>query len=74
MMLLPFKRSQKIVINELSLGAVDKRFIDKFDGRGWKGDVKGICSIVRNSRPSDGELKIIARKQLFQSVKGYINK
>jgi hypothetical protein len=40
MMLLPFKRSQKIVINEVSLGAVDKRSIDKFDGRGWKGNVK----------------------------------
>jgi hypothetical protein len=49
-MLLPFKRSQKIFIHELLLGAVDKTLIDKFDGRGWIREVKEYlldCSKIK---------------------------
>jgi hypothetical protein len=74
MMLLPFKRSQKIVINEPSLGAVDKMFIDKFDGRDWIGDVKEYLLDCSKLKAIGWRAENNSKKAVIWSVKGYINK
>ena len=73
-MLLPFKRSQKIVNNELSLSAVDKRFIDKFDGRGWKGDVKEYLLDCSKLKTIGWRAENNSKNAVTRSVKEYINK
>jgi len=40
----------EILIRQLGFSKVDKRFIDKFEGRGWNGNVKEYlldCSIPK---------------------------
>jgi hypothetical protein len=72
-MLLPFEIAE-IVINELSLGAVDKRFIDKFDGRGWKGDVMEYLLDCSKLKGIGWRAENNSKNAVIRSVKEYINK
>jgi UDP-glucose 4-epimerase len=64
----------EIVINELSIGAVDKRFIDKFDGRGWKGDVKEYLLDCSKLKAIGWRAENNSKNAVTRSVKEYINK
>jgi hypothetical protein len=64
----------EIVINELSLNAADKRFIEKFDGRGWKGDVKEYLLDCSKIKTIGWRAENNSMNAVILTVKGYINK
>jgi UDP-glucose 4-epimerase len=64
----------EIVINELSLSKVDKRFINKFDGRGWNGDVKEYLLECSKLKAIGWRAENNSRNAVIRCVKEYLNK
>lgn len=64
----------EIVINELSLDPVDKRFIDKFDGGGWNGDVREFLLDCSKLKSIGWTAELNSKNAVTRSVREYVNK
>jgi UDP-glucose 4-epimerase len=64
----------EIVINELSLNSVDRRLIDKFDGRGWSGDVREYLLDSSKLKAIGWTAELNSKEAVTRSVREYINK
>lgn len=64
----------KIIIDELSLNSVEERFIDRFDGRGWKGDVKEYLLNSSKLKSIGWKAELSSKDAVIKSVRAYLNK
>jgi UDP-glucose 4-epimerase len=64
----------EIIINELSLRTVDRRFIDIFDGRGWNGDIREYLLDCSKLKAIGWSAKFNSRNAVVRTVREYLNK
>ena len=64
----------EIVINELSLNSVDKRFVNKFDGRGWNGDIMEYLLDCSKLKSIGWKPKFQSKDAVIKSVREYLRK
>lgn len=61
-----------IIINELSLNSVEKRFMDRFGGRGWNGDVKEYSLDCSKLKSTGWRAELGSKDAVVRSVRQYL--
>ncbi len=63
-----------IIIHELHLSDVERKFIDKYDGRGWIGDVKEFMLDCSKMKQSGWHPRFRSKEAIIVTIKEYLTK